>query len=67
MWGPHSLLAMCVSAGRQDFDLDLVPRKSPPKNQHVGNFQTTENELVDIHSSPGEDVIWDTEEIQIPK
>ena len=31
------------------------------------NFQTTEEKFVAVHSSPGEDVIWDVEETEIPK
>ena len=52
--GIHSLLAMCVSAGRQVFDHIWYWRRARQKNQHVGNFQTMENKLVAVHSSPGE-------------
>ena len=50
----HSLLAMYVSAEKQTFDQDWYRGRAPhpPKNQHVVNFQTTENKLVAIHSSP---------------
>ena len=62
-----SISHICVS-GEADpstiFGTEEVP--PPKKNQHMVNFQTTEDKLVAVHSSPGEDVIWDTEETQIP-
>ena len=53
--GPHSLLAMCVSAGRQAFNYDWYQGRPRQKNQHVVNFQTMENKLVAVHSLLGED------------
>ena len=47
-----------MSAGRPGLRLCLVLRKSPPtkkKNQHVANFQTTEDKLVAVYSSWDED------------
>ena len=50
MGGPHSLLAMHVSAERQTPQLCLVLRKKPPKSQHVVIFQATEiSQLPFIH------------------
>ena len=53
--GPHSLLAMCVSVGKQAFDRIWYRGRTRQENQHVVNFQTTEDRLVAIHSSPLED------------
>ena len=57
MGGPHSLLAKCVSAGRQAFDHDWYRGRArkKKKNQRVVNFQTTGNKLVAVHSSQDED------------
>ena len=55
MGEPHSLLAMYVSVEKQTFDHDWYQGKACQKNQHVVNFQTTENKLVAVHLSPGED------------
>ena len=59
MEGPHSLLAMCASAEKQIPQPYLILRKSPPqkkkKNQHMKNFQTTEDKLVAVYSSREED------------
>ena len=59
MGGPHSLLAMCVSVGRQAFNHIWYRGRARQENQHVVNFQTTEGDLVAIHSSLGEDIVWD--------
>ena len=52
---PHYLLAMYVSAEKQTFDHDWYRGRAHQKNQYVVNFQTTENKLVAVHSSSGED------------
>ena len=54
MGGPHSLLAKYVSAEKQILDHIWYQGRARQKNQHVVNFQTTENKLVAVHSSPGE-------------
>ena len=41
--GPHSLLAMCISAGRQAFDHIWYQERADQENQHMVNFQTTED------------------------
>ena len=65
---PNSLLAICVSVGRKAFDhIWYRGRAHQKKNQQVVNFQTIEDKLVAVHSSPGEDVVWDMEETQIQK
>ena len=53
--GVHCLLAMCVSVGRQAFDHIWYQGRACQENQHVGDFQTTEDKLVAVHSSLGED------------
>ena len=55
MEGPHSQLAMYVSAEKQTLDLIWYRGRARQKNQHVVNFQTTEKKLVALHSSQGED------------
>ena len=53
--GPHSLLAIYVSVEKQTLDHIWYRGRARQKNQHVMNFQTTENKLVAVPSSPGED------------
>ena len=59
MGGPHSLLAMYVSAEKQTIDhiwyRGRARKKKKKKNQHVVNFQTTENKLSAILSLQDED------------
>ena len=52
---PHSLLAMCVSAGRQALDYIWYRGRDRPENQHEVNFQTAEDKLVAVYSSGDED------------
>ena len=71
-WNRHETTSLPISyvcvSGEANPRPYLVPKKSPPKkNHHMVNVQTTENKFVADHSTPGEDVIWDTEETQIPK
>ena len=71
-WDRHvraslSISHVCVS-GEADISTIFGTEEEPAKkNQQVVNFQTTETKLVAVHLSLGEDVIWDTEETQIPK
>ena len=46
MEGPHSLLAMYVSAEMQTLDHIWYRGRARQKNQHVVNFQTTEDKLL---------------------
>ena len=55
MEGPHSLLAMYVSAEKQTFDQIWYRGRARQKNQHVVNFQTTEDKMVAVYSSRDED------------
>ena len=80
MGGPHSLLAMDVSVEKQTLDHIWYRGRARQKNQHVVNFQTTENKLIAMWSSKDEDaqgvafirwktknIIWDMIETQVPK
>ena len=57
MEGPRSLLAICASAEKQTLDHIWYRGRARQKKQHVVNFQTTENKLVALHSSQGEDAL----------
>ena len=55
MGGPYSLLAMYVSAEKQTLDHIWYWGRARQKNQHMVNFQTTENKLVAVYSPRDED------------